>query len=129
MYNKTRDVKFKTLGIQTAGFVFTAKVRNFIFRQNIEKKGGHIFPCGKMVIIMRKVVLYIAMSLDGYIADSSGKIDWLDGRGGDDESIDSYSEFIKGIDAVVMGFNTYDQIVTELSTKQFCLSHRLFYPA
>lgn len=26
---------------------------------------------------MRKVILYIAMSLDGYIADSKGGVEWL----------------------------------------------------
>ena len=29
---------------------------------------------------MRKTVLYIAMSLDGYIADRNGKVDWLMGQ-------------------------------------------------
>lgn len=69
---------------------------------------------------MRKVTLFIAMSLDGYIADSQGNVDWLeeyeeDGCEDHNENIDSYSEFVKEIDTVIMGRNTYHQIVAELS--------------
>lgn len=63
---------------------------------------------------MRKVILYIAMSLDGYIADSSGKVDWLEGQDGK-AMVDTYTAFAAGVDTVVMGWNTYHQIVTELS--------------
>lgn len=64
---------------------------------------------------MRSVILYIAMSLDGYIADKSGKVDWLCGQGGSNENMDTYSAFIKDVDTVVMGWNTYHQVITELS--------------
>lgn len=68
---------------------------------------------------MKKISLFIAMSLDGYIADSKGSVEWLTGQGNDEDNIDSYSEFVKDIDTVVMGWNTYHQIVTELSPEDW----------
>ncbi len=68
---------------------------------------------------MRNVNLFIAMSLDGYIADNKGSVDWLEGQDSDNESIDTYSEFVKNIDTILMGWNTYHQVVTELSPKEW----------
>lgn len=68
---------------------------------------------------MKKISLFIAMSLDGYIADSNGSVEWLTGQGNDDDNIDAYSEFVKDIDTVIMGWNTYHQIVTELSPDEW----------
>lgn len=68
---------------------------------------------------MKKISLFIAMSLDGYIADSNGSVNWLTGQGNDDDNIDAYSEFTKDIDTVIMGWNTYHQIVTELSPDEW----------
>ena len=67
---------------------------------------------------MRKVVLYIAMSLDGYIADSSGGVGWLAGQG-EEIGEDGYTGFIEQVDTVILGWNTYHQIVTELSPEQW----------
>lgn len=64
---------------------------------------------------MRKTILYIAMSLDGFIADAKGGVDWLTGDGSDPAAPGSYDTFIQEIDTVVMGRNTYDQITDELS--------------
>ena len=50
---------------------------------------------------------FIATSLDGYIADRDGKVDWLKPF----ESAGSgYTAFIAEIETVVMGRTTYDQI-------------------
>lgn len=67
---------------------------------------------------MRKVVLFIAMSVDGYIADEQHNVDWLTGHS-DDENLDTYSTFIQGVDTVVMGWKTYEQIITQLSPEQW----------
>ncbi len=68
---------------------------------------------------MRKAVLYIAMSIDGYIADGNGGVGWLNGQDATVQTEDTYSEFAKGIDTVVMGWTTFHQIVTELSPSQW----------
>ena len=76
---------------------------------------------------MRKVILFIAMSLDGYIADKYGNVDWLNGQDKNEENIDTYSIFIKDIDTVIMGWHTYHQIVTELSPAEWVYSDLTSY--
>ena len=63
---------------------------------------------------MRKAVLYIALSLDGFIADSAGGVGWLHGH---DPGLEegSYGEFAATVDTVIMGRRTYDQVRGELS--------------
>lgn len=48
----------------------------------------------------------------------------LEGQEPDGEMKDSYSEFIKDIDTIIMGWNTYHQAVTELSRERFGRSSR-----
>ncbi len=64
---------------------------------------------------MRKVILYIAMSLDGFIADEQGKVGWLLGEDAGYPGDYGYEAFARNVDTVIMGRKTYDQIVTELS--------------
>ena len=59
----------------------------------------------------RKVVLYIATSLDGYIARSNGDVEWLKGDGSDPNADNGYLEFLNTIDTVIMGNTTYEQIM------------------
>lgn len=58
-----------------------------------------------------KTILYIAMSLDGYIARLDGSVDWLfdvEGDGGDN----GYAAFYETIGSVVMGRYTYEEVLT-----------------
>lgn len=68
-----------------------------------------------MINAMKNVVLYIAMSLDGYIADSQKSVNWIQGHGYVSEMVDTYSAFFETVDTVLMGRYTYEQITTELS--------------
>lgn len=52
----------------------------------------------------RKVILYIAQSLDGCIADPHGKVDWLDEASAEDAG---YAAFARTIDTVILGHRTY----------------------
>lgn len=55
---------------------------------------------------MRRIILFIATSLDGYIARESGEIDWLF----TDQDY-GYTEFYAQIDTLIMGNNTYQQVL------------------
>ncbi len=76
---------------------------------------------------MRKTVLYIAISLDGYVAQKDGGIAWLAGDGSNPESMGTYPEFYNSIDTVVLGYKTYHQIVTELSPETWVYADKQSY--
>jgi len=56
--------------------------------------------------------VYIATSLDGFIATPNGGIKWLNNIPNPDQSDYGYSEFIEKIDAIVMGKNTFQKVLT-----------------
>ena len=56
--------------------------------------------------------VFIATSLDGFIARPDGALDWLPQPSGDADADDhGYSAFMAGIDAVVMGRNTFEVVL------------------
>lgn len=63
----------------------------------------------------RKVILYTAVSLDGYIADNHGSTSWLGGESEYYQGDYGISGFLSIVDTVIMGANTYKQIKDELS--------------
>lgn len=67
----------------------------------------------------RKTILYIAQSLDGFIADEHYSVDWISGNDPDYKGQFGYEAFIKNIDTVLLGYRTYHQIITELSVDQW----------
>lgn len=56
--------------------------------------------------------VYVAVSLDGYIARKNGSIDWLSDIPNPEGSDFGFSEFINSIDAIVMGRKTFEQVLT-----------------
>ena len=60
---------------------------------------------------MRKIKLYIAVSLDGFIASPSGDVDWLNEIPNPHGTDHGYKELIESVDIVLMGGNTYHQII------------------
>jgi dihydrofolate reductase len=57
---------------------------------------------------MSKIILYIATSLDGFIAKKDGSVDWLSSF---DEDY-GYEEFLSSIDTIIMGSKTYQQVLS-----------------
>lgn len=63
----------------------------------------------------RKIVLFIASSLDGFIAREDGSIDWLEGIEGEGDN--GYATFYETIDTVIMGNKTYQH--TKILAEEF----------
>lgn len=57
----------------------------------------------------RKLMLFIAMSLDGYIAGKDESLDWLFKVEGEGDN--GYSKFYDTVDTVLMGRKTYDWLL------------------
>lgn len=64
--------------------------------------------------MLTKVSIFIATSLDGFIARKNGSIDWLDKatKAMPAHEDGGFSVFMKSIDVLVMGRNTFDQVLS-----------------
>lgn len=56
-------------------------------------------------------IVFIATSLDGFIAREDGDIEWLTSRGSSDEDY-GYYDFSDSIDVLVMGRNSFEKVLT-----------------
>ena len=58
---------------------------------------------------MVKASVFIATSLDGFIARANDDLDWLPADGGEEHG---YEAFIASVDALVIGRRTYEKVLT-----------------
>lgn len=57
--------------------------------------------------------VFIAASLDGFIARANGEIDWLDFDYGESDGGDyGYEAFFASVDALVMGRNSFEKVLS-----------------
>src|SRR4028118_842279 len=60
-----------------------------------------------------KASVFIATSLDGFIARADGDLDWLSsGEGASTEQDYGYQEFMDSVDTIVIGRNTFEPVLT-----------------
>ncbi|BFM45123.1 dihydrofolate reductase family protein [Flavobacterium johnsoniae] len=75
---------------------------------------------------MRKIKLFIAMSLDGYIAKPNDDLSFLKlvEKQGEDYG---YADFISEIDTVIVGRKTYDYVLKEIGPSHYDNGNRDVY--
>jgi len=54
--------------------------------------------------------VFIATSLDGFISDKNGGLEWLNSIDNPEHEDMGYNHFMDSIDAIIMGRNTYDTV-------------------
>lgn len=60
----------------------------------------------------KKNIVFIATSIDGYIADKNGGLEWLETVPNPNQEDMGYVEFSNSIDALLMGRNTYEKVMS-----------------
>ncbi|MGN6602739.1 MAG: dihydrofolate reductase family protein [Ginsengibacter sp.] len=75
---------------------------------------------------MRSLMIYIATSLDGYIAKPNDDLSFLKlvEKEGEDYG---YAEFTKTIDTIILGRKTYDWVVREIGSSHYDNGERNVY--
>ena len=59
-----------------------------------------------------QTTVYIATSLDGFIADQEGGLDWLTEGAAEDEGDYGFVDFLASIDAIIMGRRTFETVAS-----------------
>jgi len=72
----------------------------------------------------RNLVLFIASSLDGYIATKDDSLEWLFNVEGEGDN--GYSEFYETVDTILLGKRTYDWIM-EQDSEEFPYKNKQCY--
>src|SRR4051794_33557486 len=72
----------------------------------------------------RGLVLFIASSLDGYIATKDESVDWLDNVEGEGDN--GFSEFYETVDTVLLGKKSYDWVMKQ-DIKEFPYKNKECY--
>ncbi len=83
---------------------------------NSFRKGWNLI-CRYFSCQMKKLILYVATSLDGYIARKNGSVDWLEKyeKGKEDYG---YNEFLESIGTIILGNTTFKQFKAPYPNKK-----------
>ena len=55
--------------------------------------------------------VFIATSIDGYISDRDGKLDWLHSIPNPDQDDMGYSDFMNSVESIIMGRKTFETVL------------------
>ncbi len=60
---------------------------------------------------MRKIILYIASSINGKIARKNGSVDWLESMPNPDKLDYGFAEMFANIDTTIQGYKSFKQVI------------------
>jgi dihydrofolate reductase len=61
---------------------------------------------------MKKIISYIAISLNGKIARADGRVDWLENIPNPENTDYGYYKFYESVDTSIQGYGTYKQLMS-----------------